>query len=1074
LNGNTSLTTSIPTHYTKPDKYEILQERYLPEMFKMNMVTNDLSPDVLSEFNKCVAKGFTFLEDMANQLIDLMDSNSTPESMLGLLASSLGVRLKSTDPTLWRRQIKRAVPLYKKKGTLRGITEAFAQSGMRLVNFVKLWQVTSDYTWQEMFCASSDGESEFILSKKAIIEADPYPNYEIYLRESDATQWTQLTIAGNVTFSNDGCTSVDDLGMSSGIKTTSGQMQLILPPETVEIGAFESNDIIRVFCERKNYELTNPVLVDITSPGLYNDVASLAGGTITAGAKVKSYYVHFDQVGTTGPLPNNLRNGRGSITFTEPIIGVIVTSAKIVASNAELKSPTTAYSASAGLEMLGSVGYSQGALPDTISISEDMKTLYYDCYVSNVTDDIRIITECSGDACCPTTLMTWTGSSLSEGDCLKVVYKINEVPTPAEQAREDYIRSLSLMDQRDERDQDYPLKNWNTKVIAEDDPEFDTIINEKNPYSDLLVFGKVRTEFPYSENIYNMEEYNGSKRDSINPCDIDKDFIDPCSRGISSKYNIDLEIEKLSDNKLLEALDILKEFMPFHAVLHSMNVLGSHQDFVSPPLEKITALVRCTGEEITVADPPQTIFYRNMAQGYKEQWTRETLASMSSVYSATDGKLSNARVTLFAPNISLEHAEINEDSSLVKFEIYDGAYSPSTSMVLSNFSGRTATVTGVSEPPLDQGQFTFRISNEILNKTTDITITKQYTYELNEKTIEYLPKGIEVGWTVTIDGSDYTILEITTDNKLVLSGGPAASATGVEYEIYDGDDELVYAGTRGIYVKSEYGLVDFPNDIEYHGETATSIDDISSYIRIGDYLAVASGEYRICNITGSHQFVVESYSASGAAGIAGKVYRRMVDSETGYFHYEGIKLEASVNMISALGIDETIEADTFKQNYLIYLADYNSPSGGSGSYYSIDAISEDGLTLTLGGPPVDLGVSVQITSVNFEVYWFEKITWDESTIVPKHFEERRSSIPVYDWDDVKIGEELAIYVPGHDFDFIDRRGNEVIDRTEEVAAVSMRMSSKPIEKMLNAAKRDNVKDSITQQEKISLTIEKRK
>ena len=149
LGGSTQLTTSIPTHFTKKGKYETLQERYMPEMFKMNMCANDLSPDTISELNKSVAAGFTIVEDLANQLIDIADANATHESNLNLLASGYGVKLKSADPTLWRRQIRRAVPVYKKKGTLGGLVEAFAQSGMQLIKFVKMWQVISPSTFQE-------------------------------------------------------------------------------------------------------------------------------------------------------------------------------------------------------------------------------------------------------------------------------------------------------------------------------------------------------------------------------------------------------------------------------------------------------------------------------------------------------------------------------------------------------------------------------------------------------------------------------------------------------------------------------------------------------------------------------------------------------------------------------------------------------------------------------------------------------------------------------------------------------------------------------------------------------------
>jgi hypothetical protein len=122
--------------------------------------------------------------------------------------------------------------------------------------------------------------------------------------------------------------------------------------------------------------------------------------------------------------------------------------------------------------------------------------------------------------------LVWTGE-ISKGDSVRILYKTNEIPS-TRQALEDYIRTLPLMDNRDERDQEYPPKNWNVRVIEEDDPMFGVIIPVRHPLADPVIWGRVRTEFPYSENAYNMDEYNGSKRESLDPCDIDKNFVDSC------------------------------------------------------------------------------------------------------------------------------------------------------------------------------------------------------------------------------------------------------------------------------------------------------------------------------------------------------------------------------------------------------------------------------------------------------------------------------------------------------------------------------------------------------------------
>jgi hypothetical protein len=149
------------------------------------------------------------------------------------------------------------------------------------------------------------------------------------------------------------------------------------------------------------------------------------------------------------------------------------------------------------------------------------------------------------------TTMSWDSTILTlvAGDIVKVLYQYNTISNPTEQSLEDYLRLLPSIDQRDERSQNYPLKNWNTRGIEDDDVLFDLIVPSRHPFHDFLVYGKIRTEFPYSENIYNMEEYNGSIRNSKNPCDIDKNFVDPCSYCMSSSYNIDVEIENITNER---------------------------------------------------------------------------------------------------------------------------------------------------------------------------------------------------------------------------------------------------------------------------------------------------------------------------------------------------------------------------------------------------------------------------------------------------------------------------------------------------------------------------------------------
>ena len=104
---------------------------------------NDKGDVILSK-----SKGFTFIEDQANSAIDLLDANATHEQILPLLGNMFNVRLKSNDPTLWRRQIKQSVPNYKQKGTYKGLKIAFNQAGIDLKKFTRLCNVIWSQSWK--------------------------------------------------------------------------------------------------------------------------------------------------------------------------------------------------------------------------------------------------------------------------------------------------------------------------------------------------------------------------------------------------------------------------------------------------------------------------------------------------------------------------------------------------------------------------------------------------------------------------------------------------------------------------------------------------------------------------------------------------------------------------------------------------------------------------------------------------------------------------------------------------------------------------------------------------------------
>lgn len=409
------------TQHTVNEKYKMLMNLYTPGMYKKRVKTNDITPETVKKLNESVAEGFTLLEDLVNQLSGILDANLAPKSILPLLANFFGLKLRSNDANRWRGQIKRAIQLYKRKGTLIGLYEALNHAGIRLIKITKLWQVTSNYTQTDVFIAKEFETIIGMLSKRHIL--------------------------------------------------------------------IES--------------------IKIKNKGEFLDV------------------------------PKNC------ITLLPPM---------------------------------------------------------------ETTDNYKVM---------------WSGNTqdqpieLFENDVVLIKYKIKEIP-PERQATEDYIDNLPLADDRPDTTS---TKNWNVKLIEEDDPLFDLVIPNRFPFVQPVPYGKIRTKFLYSEQVYNMDTYNGSLRDSFSPCDLDNTFYDQCTACQSSQFNVDLEIEDLSEERMQEAKEIIKEYSPFHARLHYINVSGAVNEFVLPPQENIECLVQ-TGipKQLTEIKQAEVIDYIiEWADGSKEK-----------------------------------------------------------------------------------------------------------------------------------------------------------------------------------------------------------------------------------------------------------------------------------------------------------------------------------------------------------------------------------------------------------------------------------------------------------------------
>ena len=868
LNGDTGSTTSIPTHYTDPTKYTTLLDRYTPEMFKMMITSNDLTINVLDNFNGAIALGFNTLEDLTNQIVDLQDANVLAEPLLPCLSNFFNLKLKTLDPTRWRGQIKRAIPLFKSKGTKKGLIEGLEHAAIKLAGLYQLWQITSPYTWQDAF--NYDGSTSTFTLTKVALPVD-YVNFELWIRPPNSS-WVSLNL------------DYVDFSTSDGIST-----------------------------------------------------------------------------------------------------------------------------------------------------------------------------------------ITWVGSGLSidpidliDGDEIRVLYKYNHIPDDDTQTIENYIRSLPLMDQRDERGQIYPLKNWNVRLIQENDSMFDIVVPTRHPFCDPVIFGQVRTEFPYSENIFNMDEYNGSIRDSTSPCDIDRNFIDSCSACLGSNYNIDLEIENLCDDRIAEAKEVLTEYMPFHAVLNSFNFIGSIHEFVEPPVEEIDCLVSICGNEYVVAGEAQTWFNRIMKLVETNGIKRGELATQTLALSATSGTAYNDEIVVFCPAVKLDKVGMNisgAELNILAPSPLSGIYS------ISNPDGNAVTIASATEPinncnnlfanndTINSCAFAFDINNVITTGTLcNITQDNLCVFSdiaqnfgiLDAKSLFDVAQGtVSAPWKIHMPAysNSYVIQDILPNGNLVIVNNgslPSNNTSNISYTLIDNSNVVHATSTSGLLTVTPRALVTC---------LSSSVLPVSSIITDTEnfYFIKSNIEYPITGFPPSvnNQFYIGNYSLGGMGSINLQINQKVVSQAVGYFTHRGLKLKMTGNLESSLGIqnganslvvvDDGIENGGFMENFIVTI--------GSDSYFisGINGNSPSGhTTITLSGNDhywKTLGAGG--TTVSATIY---KYVAQGATIMGQQFD-----------------------LPEHTFRTLTRSGSKIIDETDEDGIVTGLSLNEPNDEQIN--------EFVRQKESISFHIE---
>ena len=123
----------------------------------------------------------------------------------------------------------------------------------------------------------------------------------------------------------------------TAIVAVSGQIQIVVPPLSVQWQSLESDTTGIVFQEQSDYQLLADTRVSIPGTiGTYNKTADMRPTDILAGTTVDSYLLHFD-------ASSGNPRFQGTVQFTDPIIGVMLLPFALSNSDTELGSSGTSY-----------------------------------------------------------------------------------------------------------------------------------------------------------------------------------------------------------------------------------------------------------------------------------------------------------------------------------------------------------------------------------------------------------------------------------------------------------------------------------------------------------------------------------------------------------------------------------------------------------------------------------------------------------------------------------------------------------------------------------------------------------
>jgi hypothetical protein len=508
-----------------------------------------------------------------------------------------------------------------------------------------------------------------------------------------------------------------------------------------------------------------------------------------------------------------------------------------------------------------------------------------------------------------------------------------------------------------------------------------------------------------------MDEYNGSLRASTNPVDMSPDFEEPCSGTISAYYGLDLIVDNLSDFRVTEIYGIIDDYTPFHSVLHTLNVTGSIEEYITPPVENIEWLMEYYLEDYFIAGDAQFAFNRNTliynfnspdasSDPYgRVAFLRTDFAQPVSSPITGSCTLYNKEVVIKAlvPSVNLSNMYLNLSNNILEIldnTDYNGVYTnyiESTEPFSLVLTDAAATAFNTMKSIANNNFFTWRISNLVYSGSFQVSNMNQFTIydeniDLNSYDIQTVnANGSANAWTVTTSAGTYKILYINNNTIYLENGTPGlvcTPASNLSYSVNNTQtSQQAYSSSTGVYnccviakvTSSTFSLANF----------CVAVPSPDLYF--SDDSGVNQYKFYWLDPEDSYSFYVSDYSVGATpVTITAQIYNRLTENY-GNFDFEGLYVTQGSNWPTLTNPDQSTgiipRSALLPQNCILSLnlgtqtQDYILNVKFSGTTYTSNTLDILGYFVNAGTTATGSGVSC-----TYEFYEFEEI--EQPQIVP--------------------------------------------------------------------------------------------